>query len=293
MNRRDFLKASAAGLLIPPVLHGSFANALQEEYVHPRLASGSTADVGASIVCLFDVSGSIDKTEYEVQLEAMAKAIGSEDFRNAIFYRGGPQSVALCVVAFSNYTKIEIPWVDIREGTEEKLVIFANEIRDLQRYASGGTNQTNAMKKAKEMVENRPWNTKRSMVDLITDGKDDGGGVREQILSLAYQHDTTVNALITFDNDIRNFEEYANEKLVTPPGIKKSDGMMLDPGFVKIVATQQSAKTPGEIVKYHKAMELAFRRKIVLEVAGLELEELHEIVRAENRPAVNAPGAKI
>ena len=134
-------------------------------------------------------------------------------------------------------------------------------------------------------LENCPWKGGRNIVDMITDGKSSPLSLKGPIEALATKHEATVNALITLDDDAPNLDKFAAKHLVTPSGFVKSNGKPLDPGFVKIVATQLSTKSPGAMVEYHKAMELAFRRKLILEVAGLELEELRGI--ALTRPLQN------
>jgi hypothetical protein len=291
MKRRDFLKAAAGslgGLIVyNPALaqfapnglpHASTAGAetTTNTYVHPTLASNSQEEVGVRLVCLFDVSGSIDTAEYRTQLNAMATAIGSEDMRDATFFKYGPGSIAICVASFGSRAEMEVPWVDIRKGEDFKFAQLAEEIRNLRRRESGMTNHIAALNEAMTALKKCPWEGKRNVVDSITDGSHNEGGpeslIKPMVVQLANEFEATVNALVTLDSS-GNVEDWANKNLKTPAGIRKSDGKFLDPGFVKVVATQQSSKSPGAISEYNSAMELAFRRKIFLEVAGIELDD--------------------
>lgn len=256
----------------PPPTPPTPVQVMPKVFTHETLTSVSKEDVGTRLVCLFDVSASIDATEYEVQLESMAAAIGSQDFQDAIFFKGGPESVAICVVDFGDTAGLRIGWVDIRKGDEAKLKLLANEIRHLTRRESGNTNHGSAMEVALACLENCPWKAKRSIVDLITDGKHNSGPEPQPFIKKLTAEGATVNALITLDNEA-DIEEWMRKNILTPPGVRKADGTPLEPGFVKVVATQKSATNPGAIVEYRKAMELAFRRKLILEVAGLDIEK--------------------
>ena len=293
MDRRLFLKGAAgglgalflakSGLLLAQDNGGGAAAAGPGKFMHPTLASNSSEKVGVRLLCLYDVSGSIDSTEHDVQLEVMADAIESEDFRNALFYTGGPQSLAICVADFGSFTDMRIGWMDVRKGEDDKLKLLAHEIRQLKRREIGATNHATALEFAVTAYDNCPWAGKRSIVDILTDGENNEGGnsAARMILAretLAKKHEATINALITLDSD-PNLEQWARENLATESKYTKADGSFLDPGFVKIVATQQVDH--GAIVKYQDAMKMAFRRKLILEVAQLELEDLHSIVKAE------------
>lgn len=284
MDRRLFLKASAGALGTMFAATTGRVFAQQTEYVvppvrfvHPTLASNNPAQVGVRLVCLYDVSGSIDSTEHDIQLEVMAEAIGSEDFRNAIFYQGGPQSLAICVADFGSTAEMRIGWIDIRKGDDDKLKLLAHEIRQLKRREVGSTNHATALEYSIQCLDKCPWRGKRSIVDMLTDGENNEGGDSAQRMDiardmLAKKHEATINALITLDGDA-NLEQWARKNLVTESKYIKADGTYLDPGFVKVVATQQTDQ--GALVKYHDAMKMAFRRKLILEVAQLELEDLH------------------
>ena len=292
MDRRSFLKG-AAGSLGAIFLARSGLSFGQEiaapapgGFMHPTLASNSPEKVGARLVCLYDISGSIDNTEHDIQIEVMADAIGSEDFRNAIFYTGGPQSLAICVADFGTTSEMRIGWMDIRKGDDDKLKLLAHEIRQLKRRETGSTHHAPALELAITALDNCPWAGKRTIVDILTDGENNEGGdsAARMLLAretLAKKHEATVNALITLDGD-PNLEQWTRENLITESKYIKADGSFLDPGFVKIVATQQTDK--GALVKYQDAMKIAFRRKLILEVAELELEDLHSIVKTGYLP---------
>lgn len=311
MNRRMFLKAAAVGVATVFMAKANLVLARDDDYeddffapfdrspplspdyfVHSTLASNSKKEVGLRLVCLFDASGSIDSVEYDYQLRAMAKAIASEDFRNAVFYIGGPQSIAISVADFSDSASLQIPWVDIRKGDDYKFTKLADEIMEIDRRTWSGTDHVVALNQAMACLDSCPWEGKKNVIDILTDGEHYGWQDLDEARTKATkEYEATINALITLDE--YNLDKWAQENLVTRPGFFKKDGTPLDPGFVKVVATQQSSQSPGALVEYHEAMELAFRRKLILEVAGLDLEDLREIVASETKnPIMPSMGVK-
>lgn len=294
MNRRVFLggaasvaamtimtgfNGKAAAQMVPRANDGAIQNyemrnaasTIPQGFIHPRLASSNPQEVGARIVVSFDSSSSIDYSEHRMQLEVLADAIESDDIYDAIFSPGGTESVAICVTDFGSGSELRIPWLDIRKGEGYKLKLLGGEIRALLRRESGMTSHVLALKKAEECLANCPWEGRRSLVDIITDGTNNhGGGIAELhdiVDNLARHHNATVNAFITMTTS--NLEEWSWKNLVTQD---KYNSETLDPGFVKVVATQVSTKTPGAIVEYKDSMKLAFRRQLILETAQLQTQ---------------------
>jgi hypothetical protein len=246
--------------------------------VHPTLASSSLKPVGARMVLLFDVSYSVDDLELQAQTEAMSEAIGSEDFKNAIFYPGGPGSIAICVAEFHDEAKLRIGWVDVRKGEEYKLKQLAKEVADLERVDGGSTSQVYALRLARKLLKEAPWEGESNKVCLITDGKEnvyhknreDSELLHEEVSELAEKYGATVNAFITETRSESDLKEWSEENLITKDKHLREKDNPVDPGFVMVVATQNSAKNPGAMVKYINAMRLALRSTIIKVISCLE-----------------------
>jgi hypothetical protein len=292
MNRRSFLKLAAAGAFAAsPVLklaHAQDAAPDASAFLHPTLASSNREPVGLRLVCLFDNSVSMDEVEFEIQSKAMAEAVGSEDFRDAIFYPGGPQSIAICFADLNQ--KLWVPWMDVRKGDDHKLPRLAEEILKVTLRPIGPTYLGRAIKHSGVLLENCPWKGKRNVVDLITDGTERewlhlGEPANNEMTAsivheLAVKHEATVNALITTgDRWAPNIVEWTPKYYVTQPGYTKADGTALDAGFVKIVSAGiDDTNTKESLIRFEGAMQMAFRRKLVLEVGLVELEDLRRHV---------------
>ena len=251
------------------------------DYVHPTLASSSTEDVGTRIILYFDISGSIDEAEYQYQLDAMAAAIESDEFRHAVFARGGPGSVAIAVADYDTNAGLRIGWVDIRDEQRDdyKFSALADEIRELPRRSSGMTSQANALLHSATILDNCPWEANKTVIDILADGSENvnAGMLETARQMLTDDYEATINALVTITRQEPNLREWAMEELRTEAGHIRDDGRMLDPGFVKVVATQETST--GGLLEYNRAMEMAFRRKLILEVSGMTLEEVQRDMR--------------
>lgn len=296
MNRRNLLKAGGAlaaasafsistGALGQPMMFNAQYNprqswemknagsTLPEAFRHPELASYNPEEVGARIVLSFDCSGSIDYHEFRTQLDVIASALESDDIYDAIFSPGGAGSVAICLADFGSTAALRVPWVDIRKGDQYKLHRLAREIRALLRREDGSTSHVRALDNAMECLDNCPWQGKRSIVDVITDGQNNHGGTNAQVIEnvdkLAREYNTTVNTLLTVTSNSEDHMKWFWDHLVTKDQYYSET---LDPGFVKAVATQVSARTPGAIVEYKDAMRLALRRQLILETAQYQPE---------------------
>lgn len=294
MNRRSFLKLAASGAFMGPSvfnLASAQQNAAAERvsFRHPTLASQSSEPVGLRLVCIFDNSVSMDPVEFEIQSLAMAEAVGSEDFRDAIFYpAGGPQSVAICFTDLHNV--LNIPWIDIRKGDDYKLPLLAEEILKFKLSSPRGpTYLARAYKYAGILLENCPWQGRRNVVDMVTDGTErewlalgepkNSENTAQVVHELAVKHEATVNALITTgDKYAPLILELTPKYYITQPGYTRADGTALDAGFFKVVSAGIDDKNTKEsLIRFDGAMKLAFRRKLILETGMVELDDLRRL----------------
>ena len=230
-------------------------------------AIDNSETVGARLVFLFDSSGSIDNTEYQVQLDAMADALGSQDFRDAIFFDSGPGSVAICFADYGSSAAVRIDWVEIRKGDDKKLKELADRVANLERRESGSTSHAAGFNLAAERFKNCPWPSDRNIVNITTDGKtnQDRDILPQSRDNLIRNYKATINALVTIVYGEEDLDVWSGEHLTTPTGFYKNDKDILEPGFYKIVADQVSERNNGGISKHKDAMRWAFQRSLVIE----------------------------
>ncbi|GEM_PF-3354111 len=325
MNRRSFLQGSlrlAAGATLAAgsmSLKSRFSVANYKGYqgiaiddpatrfIHPALASNSRDDVGVNLVCVFDSSGSVNDTEYQIQLESMAEAIESPDFIETVLL--GPGSIAITFLEFGEQVRVCTGWADFRKGDEWKFKALAEEILAIERVEASGDFHNEGLRGAMVALDHAPWRAHRTIVDFMTDGDNDVGKDGElpgMVNELAIRYGATVNALITYDrmmiedHGMTGYEEWSRHHLVTKPGYIKPGGIGLDAGFLIAVgmdipednsgspiASARASADAGasgsglQTFKFRDEMKRAFRRKIMLEVArGPEFEEFQRTMLA-------------
>lgn len=256
-------------------IRGSFVTTAREAFTHPSLASESEEPVGARLLCVFDASSSVDNREYTVQQNVTAAALRSPDFKEAVY--SGPGSLAIAFMAFGSRADIVIPWLDIRQGDDDKFEQLAQSVEALSRPESGSTYHIRALHYAMLSMGYCPWQAQRGIVDFMTDGKDNDSFtprepfVQLSVRQLAEEFNTTVNTLLTINptgND-GDLEEWANANLLTPAGLQYRGGQFVNPGFSKVVAFESTDDSTSAIVRYEREMEIAFKEKLIREVVGL------------------------
>lgn len=293
LSRRKFLLQAGAAGLLTALGNNVFAQSSNnpydfnnprskvippKTYTHPELYSGSTADVGLAIVCAIDISGSVssESGEYQAQLQSLANAISSDDFRESIFYPGGPGSVALCVVDYDTNSELKIPWVDFRNDDRFKFLKFAEEVLSIQRRSNGGTDQSAAMENAAYCYENMPFKAKNKAVNIMTDGTGNNNIMTQHWNEvLAKEYEATVYALTT-NTGYGGLNRWAKNYLITPANTYiKKNGRPLSGGFVHEVATERQTQMnnnkSGGMAAYNDEVLLAFRRQIILQTASLDI----------------------
>jgi hypothetical protein len=258
------------------------------------LASDSQKPVNARLVCVFDNSGSVNDTEYEIVRDSMAEAISSEEFLYGLCYTGGPQSIAICVVEFDSGARLRIGWVDIRVDVQptdsdeeiakkrkeagDRLKELAAKIRGMKRSNSGDTAQIRGLQMAGLCLQHCPWGDEKgdyvvpvvNKLNMVTDGEEnDVTGNQEQALkdyvaTIARDFHATVNALMTEVPEYKDLNEYLAKFMATPSGFVETDGhghvVPVEAGFVATVATRDQTK--DEVSLYRRRMLAAFRQSI-------------------------------
>lgn len=248
------------------------------EYKHQYLATESTAPVGMAIVFAIDISGSISSPsgEYHSQIEALAEAIASDDFRQSIFMPGGPGSIAISVVDYDDKSKLLIPWVDLRQDDPTKFIQLGIEIQSLERRSNGGTEHSAALENAAINFEQLPWESDRNAVNIMTDGTSSTYNITKWREALAEEYNATIYALVTEGNYSASLNPWAEDYLITPSNTYTgSNGRPLPGGFVHTVATERGTQTLGNSPgtgPFKNEVRKALRRQIILQTASLDLD---------------------
>ncbi|WP_347311266.1 DUF1194 domain-containing protein [Defluviimonas sp. SAOS-178_SWC] len=176
------------------------------------LATLAAPAAGCELALLFavDVSGSVDRREYEVQMRGLAEGLRDGVVAEALVR--GEAALALMQWTGSSRQDLSVPWTRI--GSAAELEEFAGRIETLPRvWIEYSTAIGQAMTFGLGVFDAAPA-CKRRVMDISSDGRNNEGsepaGLRAEMDSFAI----TVNALVIRGDDA-GLPQYFAENVVT------------------------------------------------------------------------------
>ena len=180
-----------------------------------------------ALILALDVSGSVDRREYALQMEGVAAALDDDEVRRVLFAM--PEApVALSVFEWSSasYQRIIQDWVLISD--EAVLDRVVTDLRDWRRMpAPEATGLGAALQFAYRHFRDAPdcWD---QTLDISADGKNNDWPVPERLRRSGELGKMTVNALVvapdflvTYDQSgvgIRGLQQYFETNIIHGPG---------------------------------------------------------------------------
>ncbi|WP_088348556.1 MULTISPECIES: DUF1194 domain-containing protein [Rhodomicrobium] len=210
-------------------------------------------DVDIELVFLADSSGSIDSAETAFQRQGHAEALNHPDVLRAI--RQGPlQRIAVTYVEWGDarHQDVVVPWMLI-DGPESAKA-FAAALAAAPKRAFGYNAIGSALARGRELIQGNSFRGARLVMDLSGDSANSWDGI-----SIREARDTAVAAGIV----INGLPILCRE----PDCGGRPVGYDLERAF-----EEQIIGGPGAFVvtaKDRESFELAVRRKLILEIAGL------------------------
>lgn len=176
MRRRTLLTAAGAVALPIP---------------HPARAEDA---VDVALVLAVDVSRSIDADEARLQREGYRTAVSDPVVVAAI--RGG--MLGSIAIAYAEWAGIEyqhtvIPWRRI--ATQAEANAWAAELDAAPRNSLSWTSIYGAIRHARELLDECPWEATRQVIDVSGDGVNNSGPPADQQRDAAVAEGITINGL--------------------------------------------------------------------------------------------------
>ncbi len=181
----------------------------------PALASAEEVDL--ELVLAVDASGSVDDTEYQLQIQGIAEAFRDEAVQSAI--GSGPNGrIAVAVVIWADATlpKDESSWFVV--GDRPSALTFADAVSQFPRRVEGGTGIGSAVAYSVRLIADNRFTAPRRVVDVSGDGvetpaREDLTILLPQARMMANAHDVVVNGLAII-NEVHDLDNYYRDNVI-------------------------------------------------------------------------------
>jgi hypothetical protein len=188
--------------------------------VSPVAMAQQKTEVDLALVLAVDCSGSVDRREFDLQLNGIATAISDPDVLNAITSgRHGRIAVNLLLWADPDEPKLASQWMLIEDQATAAHV--ASEVRGSNVRIGGGTGIGVAIGYAISVLRSSLFAASRQVIDVSGDGRE-SWELREPRFklpaakALAAASGITVNGL-AIQNDVPNLADYYTQQMITGP----------------------------------------------------------------------------
>lgn len=217
----------------------------------PPVAANAQEQVDLELVLAVDISRSMDFEEQIIQRNGYAAAFRSQEVIGAILGGGlGRIAVTYLEWAGQGISRVIIPWtlIDSREASRA----FAAQLEDRQPQRLSRTSISSGLSHSQRLFGTGPWKGIRRVVDVSGDGPNNQGMPVEPVRDSLVAEGIVINGLplmvrtSTFGFGIENLDEYYFDCVVGGTG-----------SFVIPVYDWDGFPE-------------AVRRKLVLEIAGIE-----------------------
>lgn len=181
----------------------------------PALASAEEVDL--ELVLAVDASGSVDDTEYQLQIQGIAEAFRDEAVQSAI--GSGPNgriAVAIVIWADATLPKDESSWFVV--GDRPSALTFADAVSQFPRRVEGGTGIGSAVAYSVRLIADNRFTAPRRVVDVSGDGvetpaREDLTILLPQARMMANAHDVVVNGLAII-NEVHDLDDYYRDNVI-------------------------------------------------------------------------------
>lgn len=222
----------------------------------PRAAQAQRA-VDLELLLAVDASSSVDRVEFDLQMQGIARAFRHPDVVAAL-RAAGDRGIAVALMQWSGSTRqaMAVPWTWV--GDDASALAFADAVDSVPRLViSGGTAIGTALTRATAELLGNAFQGQRRVIDLSGDGRANMGLRPSLARDRAVARGITINALAIL-NEEWALDRYYLERVIGGTG-----------AFIMTAETYES-------------FAQAIKRKLIQEIAGAPIARL---------PVPNASGA--
>lgn len=133
----------------------------------PLTGSAQSIFTDLELSLVTDISGSVDSSEYDLQMNGYASAFRNPSLHNAIT-AGNRSQIAVNLVFFDSSASVGLDWTILTGASDANA--FANLIDNLGRPSSGGTNPASGIDLATSEIFGNDISSTRQVIDVSGDG---------------------------------------------------------------------------------------------------------------------------
>jgi len=217
--------------------------------------------VDLELVLAVDISRSMDEDEHMLQRDGYVSAFRHKDVINAL--TSGPQGrIAVTYMEWANDARQVIPWtiIDGAKAAND----FADRLAAEPIYGERRTSITRALYEAERLIRENGIASHRQVIDVSGDGANNTGGPVEEARDFVLKRNININGLpiLLHSNGQGGFGGGYNPWSIDIPNLDRyykhcvigGDGAFIAPVFDL------------------KQLSATIRKKLVLEIANLEIE---------------------
>lgn len=177
-------------------------------------AAQERKQVAIELLLALDSSASMNVAEFELQLRGLAAAFRDPAVHAAIKDLE-PLGVAIGVTQWGGpgESRIIVPFTHIRSAREAKAFGFRVSLGSRTFYAAS-TAITEAIHDGIELLDANEFAGQRRVIDISSDGRDNGGGNLDEARELALAVGITINGL-AIESDEQGLTQYYQENVIT------------------------------------------------------------------------------
>ena len=179
------------------------------------LAQG-TLPVDLELVLAVDTSASVDRREYNLQMQGLVQAFQDPGVIAAI-KSTGRQGIAVALLHWSsaNQQNLVVPWTRLR--SESDALSFSAKIAQLeQRMFVGSTGIGGALRSAERAIRRNQFEGRRKSIDVSGDGPNNSGVIPSIIRDQVVAAGITINGL-TILNESPFLDRYYRREVIGGP----------------------------------------------------------------------------
>ena len=182
----------------------------------PATVAQSGQSVAVELVLAVDTSISVNRAEYQLQMQGIARALRHPDILSAISEHPGGVAMTLVHWSLGSQNQQAVGWRRLRNAAD--VFDFATEVEKAPRIGAGrGTSISDAIRFSTKLFAQNEFQGRALKIDISGDSRHNSGPSPHAARDLAVLAGITINGLVIEDGD-RNLAAYYRQLVIGGEG---------------------------------------------------------------------------